>query len=566
MSSRPALGHRSASRHLTRVVSIGWLAGTILVGAAWSQPTWRISVDAFESELSGLHTLYSVSDDGSRVVFASDSTFIPSDHNGVFDIFLRDQPGSTTTRVSVSGSGGEANGLSDFPSISGNGLLVAFQSNASNLVPNDLNGAFDIFVHHLGTRTTVRVSRSSGGEEGFGNSFVPTLSDDGQFVSFASDASNLVANDTNGVRDIFLHDRFSGITTRVSVADFTNFEADGDSLPATLSGNGNRVAFFSLATNLVPGDTNGLPDIFVRDLQFSTTRRINVSSSGAQANGLTGPFFALSSDGHFAVFESAASNLVPNDTNGKSDIFVRDLQTRTTTRVSVDSSGNELAAESFYPSISADGRWIAFLSHAANLTPNDTNGTWDVFVHDRSTLQTRLVSRSSAGDQMQGASAVPYMPPQVTGDGRSVVFGSDAPNLVPGDTNGVTDIFLRDRIALELLGVPAVGNPVQFRVSNAIGEAGLTANVLISCSGTQPGFLLPMGDYRRIYLNLDSCTDVGIAFGSLLQGTVDATGLAQTPTISFPNVSPGITVSAMALLTTPTSFGSITSPITFVTQ
>ena len=201
--------------------------------------------------------------------------------------------------------------------------------------------------------------------------FCPTLAADGRFVAFGSDATNLVTGDTNAVSDAFVYDRVTGTTERVSVSS-AGAEANGTSFAPAISADGRFVAFPSEATNLVPGDTNGVTDVFVRDRLTGTTERVSVSSAGAEANG-TSFAPAISADGRFVAFPSEATNLVPGDTNGATDVFVRDRLTATTDRVSVDSAGAQANDRSDFPAISADGSVVAFVSTATNLVPDDTN-------------------------------------------------------------------------------------------------------------------------------------------------------------------------------------------------
>jgi Tol biopolymer transport system component len=182
-------------------------------------------------------------------------------------------------------------------------------------------------------------------------------------------------------------------------------------------------------------------DVFVHDRVTGQTSRVSVSSSGEQGNGES-RFPSLSADGRYVAFESLASNLVPSDTNGTPDVFIHDRVTGQMTRVSVSSSGEEGNGNSSEASVSANGRYVAFHSSASNLVPGDTNGTWDVFVHDRVTGQTSRVSVSSSGEQGNGNSYEANISP----DGRYVAFGSAASNLVPGDTNGTPDVFVHDRV------------------------------------------------------------------------------------------------------------------------
>jgi len=276
--------------------------------------------------------------------------------------------------------------------------------------------------------------------------FCPTLSADGRFVAFGSDATNLVPGDTNGVSDAFVYDRLSGTTERVSVSS-TGAQADDDSFAGffapAVSADGRFVAFSSDATNLVPGDTNDQTDVFVRDRCLTNgvsvagctakTQRVSVSSSGAQGSGRSlSP--TLSADGRFVAFASEADDLVVGDTNEAFDVFVNDRMTGMTERVSVDSTGaqaNAASLEHFCPALSADGRFVAFESDATNLVPVDTNGVTDVFVHDRLTATTDRVSVDSAGAQANDGSNFPA----ISADGSVVAFVSTATNLVPDDTN-----------------------------------------------------------------------------------------------------------------------------------
>jgi Tol biopolymer transport system component len=351
----------------------------------------------------------------------------------------------TTQRASVDSSGFEGAGNSGSASISADGRYVAFVSDAANLVAGDNNGTLDVFVRDRTSGTTIRVSLDSTGAEANGNSDRPALSADGRFLAFRSDATNLVAGDTNGSFDIFVRDLSTGATVRASV-DSGGAQAAGASDFPSLSSDGRFVAFMSSAP-LVPGDTNSVSDVFVRDLVLGQTTRVSVSSSAVQANGASrcAPG-SISADGRFVAFESAASNLVAGDTNAKSDVFVRDLVAGTTVRVSVDSAGAQSNQDSIMPSISADGMHVSFESAASNLVAGDTNGVFDVFVRDLSTGVTVRASVDSSGAQGDFASGFPSWT-SISGDGRVVAFASFATNLVAADTNGAFDVFARDLAA-----------------------------------------------------------------------------------------------------------------------
>ena len=346
-----------------------------------------------------------------------------------------------TTRVSVDSAGGEANDRSEeFPAISADGCSVAFASRATNLVTADTNGLTDVFVHErcLGGVTS-RVSVDDSGSEADGASTRPAISGDGRFVAFQSGASNLVPGDTNGADDVFLHDLWTGATTRVSVGP-GGVQASGASAKPAISTDGRFIAFESVASNLVPGDTNGLTDIFVHDREAGTTTRASVSSNGAQADASSFEP-ALSADGRVVTFFSPASNLVPGDTNNNYDVFVHDIPNGLTTRASVSSAGVEGNSFSFFSAISGDGRLVVFESLSSNLVEGDTNSNFDVFAHDLQTGATTRVSVATDGSQGNNGS---YRP-AVSFDGRFVAFHSFALNLVSGDTNGAPDVFVRDR-------------------------------------------------------------------------------------------------------------------------
>ncbi|MDO5648693.1 MAG: hypothetical protein Q4G20_12240, partial [Paracoccus sp. (in: a-proteobacteria)] len=399
----------------------------------------------------------SISADGRFVTFYSEAgNLVPGDTNWRHDIFVHDRQTGVTERVSVSSSGEQGDWSSFMPSISADGRFVTFWSDATNLVPGDTNWRHDIFVHDRQTGVTERVSVSSSGEQGNRHSYNPSISADGRFVTFRSYATNLVPGDTNERDDVFVHDRQTGVTERVSVSSSGEQGGEWSSTPS-ISADGRFVTFYSDATNLVPGDTNGRHDIFVHDRQTGVTERVSVSSSGEQGDGYS-YYPSISADGRFVAFKSDATNLVPGDTNGRGDIFVHDRQTGQTERVSVSSSGEQGNYESSAPSISADGRFVTFRSSATNLVPGDTNRSGDIFVHDRQTGQTERVSVSSSGEQGGGY----YGYPSISADGRFVTFYSSTSNLVPGDTNGAMDIFVATNPLHPDFGLPTARAPWDF--------------------------------------------------------------------------------------------------------
>lgn len=352
--------------------------------------------------------------------------------------------GPKTKRVNVRSNGVQAQGgHSDAPSISGSGRFVAFHSDATNLVRADDNGNTDVFVHDRKTKRTKRVSvRSNGDEtEGISNySNQPSISGTGRFVAFVSGAVNLVPGDDNSRADIFVHDRKTGKTKRVSLRS-NGDEGDGDSGEPSISANGRFVAFRSSAADLVGNDENARGDIFVHDRKTKKTKRVSVRSNGDEGDGESyGP--RISGEGHFVTFFSEATDLVPGDDNDNSDVFLHNRKTGKTKRVSVRSNGVEGDSYSSDPSISGDGRLIAFESGSTNLVGGDDNAIADVFVHDRTSGKTRRVSLRSNGAQAEGNHSFGA---SISPDGRFVAFQSGASNLVNGDDNSWDDIFVHDR-------------------------------------------------------------------------------------------------------------------------
>jgi Tol biopolymer transport system component len=426
---------------MTIAIAVAALPAAFVAEAVGSQLE-RASVNSAGGQANGYSFETSVSSDGRFVAFGSTaSNLVAGDVNAAADVFLRDRVARTTERVSVSAEGVEPNGASFESSVSSDGRFVAFASDASNLVPGDHNGATDVFVRDRALGRTERVSVGAGGRgEGNGISSLCSLSATGRFVAFASTAPNLVAGDSNGVRDVFVRDRALGTTERVNVSG-TGAAANAASGQPFISADGRFVSFTSGASNLVASDTNGVSDVFLRDRAGRTTRRVSVRSEGLQADGASSES-SLSGDGRFVVFQSVASVLVSGDANARADIFVHDRVTHTTTRASVSSGGAEANGNSFLGeqlSISADGRFVAFASGAGNLVPDDGNGISDVFVRDRVRGTTTRLSVSDGGRAGNGTSWRPVIAPA----GRHVAFVSAATNLLPSDTNGVQDVFVR---------------------------------------------------------------------------------------------------------------------------
>ena len=408
------------------------LTGSGVAPAAASGPgIIRVSVSSAEVQANTFSDSTAVSAGCRYIAFTSYATNLAiGDTDGLLGgVFVRDRRTGTTQRVSVSSSGADASGESGGPQISGNGRYVSFTSGAANLVSRDTNDAEDAFVHDRRTGTTQRISVSAAGVQGNDWSFAGPLSADGHFVVFSSRATNLVRGDTNDASDVFVRDLWTGTISRVSVSHTGAQARDGAGDP-TISADGRYVAFLSASDDLVPGDTNDQVDVFVRDRMAGTTRRINVTPTGRQADRLTFQA-AISGNGRSVVFSSYATTLVPGDTNDASDVFVRDLDSGDLSRVSVSARGEQAAGGSEGAVISADGRHIAFGSGTGNLAPGTPDGTDRIFVRDRR-LGTVRVGPPAALDS----------PLSIGDNGRCVAFASADAHLTPGDTNEATDIFL----------------------------------------------------------------------------------------------------------------------------
>lgn len=444
-----------------------------------------------------------MTDDGRFIAFSSEAdNLVEGDTNGSADVFLYDTVAKTTTMVSLASDGSQGNGQSWRPSISADGRFVAYMSWASNLVSGDTNNLSDVFVYDTIDKTVEVVSRATDGTWGNGHAYSPAISADGDVVAFVSNATNIVPEGSSGMSDVLVHDRRTGTTVTASLS-FLGTGPNSSSGEPEISGDGRYVVFPSWASDLVPGDTNGQWDVFVRDMFMGVTTRVSVAADGSQLSSSSNEC-SISDDGRYVAFSATATNVVAGDANNAPDIFRRDLVTGTNELVSVSTDGTQATGESYRPRINSDGSFVAFLSYANNLVPGDTNYTADAFLHDMTAGTTVLVSAASDGtiaddwsedpcvstngdrvafftvgrnlyendyanqpdimyrDMTAGTTTLVTVGDlidepidgsdfaRVSGDGRYVVFQSYASNLVLGDTNRVNDVFLHDRETGEL--------------------------------------------------------------------------------------------------------------------
>jgi uncharacterized repeat protein (TIGR01451 family) len=405
-----------------------------------------------DSSVSGDHLgdYGDMTPDGRFVVFASAaSNLVPGDSNGVGDVFVRDRRIGVTERVSVGPKGVQGDGDSNFlgistaPAISDDGRYVAFKSDASNLVKGDRNQLTDVFVRDRATGTTERISGDGGGDN-------PGISPDGRFVAFET-----FDFDGDFARDIYLRDRATGTIERISVSHDGSeiFSPSEDPVVASAANGRPIVAFASGAPNLVPNDGINI-DVFVRDLSgpSPTTELVSVSSDEQPAGEFdTSRNPAISSDGRFVAFQSDAQNFtaVPH-TGFFTDVFVRDRQAGTTVIASPNGRGREASGQSEDPEISTDGRFVAFASFASDLIARSTDPDGelvrDAFVRDLTAGTTEIVSVNSAHqDATRDGNHDDVGAGPVSADGLVVLMGTQADNLFAGDDNLVNDVYVSDR-------------------------------------------------------------------------------------------------------------------------
>lgn len=375
-----------------------------------------------------------ISADGRYVVFCTDgATLVGNDTNNAFDVFIKDTSTGGISRVSTDSDGNQANAGSSASSISADGRYVVFTSTATNLVAGDTNGQQDAFVKDTQSGITSRVSVSAAGIQGNDLSSASagrTISADGRFVAFFSRSSNLVAGDNNLAGDVFVKDLVTGSVTVASADHAGNVGTSESSYESLcITEDGRYVAFVSSSDNLGLG-------IVVKDTLSGSLAQASTSESGALRDcGAGDP--SISADGRYVAFQSCANNLVGGILDHNTNVFVKDMQTGVVTLVSSDDNGNQGNDISYEPSISADGRYVAFASYAANLLPGDEKEKKDVLIKD---LQTNAITLASADCSGAIANANSGWP-SITPDGRFVSFVSEATNLIAGDNNEQQDVF-----------------------------------------------------------------------------------------------------------------------------
>lgn len=450
------LGRSSRLRVVAGGSGVLVCAALVVVGppttsqAATGPTTTRVSITSAEQERFKDSYAPQVSKSGRWVAFESAAKLVPFDTNGMRDIYLRDRQTGKTSLVSVATDGGPSVGASVHPSMTPDGRYIAFESFSDDVAPGDHNHNEDIVVRDMVSGATELASLTSDGSQTAGAnqwSVSPTISEDGRYVAFLSVATDFAPGDFADTTDVFVRDRQAGTTDIVSLTSTGGFSQGGENFgPASISADGRFVAFYSRATNLVPNDTNGTTDVFLRDRLLQTTVRASLGPGGVQANGGSGQP-ALSANGKFLAFQSGATNLQGSPAGSSlGDIYVRDLAAGTNELASVTTTGTG-AGSCAFPAMSHSGRFVVFESLASTLVPSDTNLASDVFVRDLVSGTTHRVSVSTGGAQGNSSSGGRSVS-AISSNGQHVAFDSAATNLDPNDNNGVFDVFERLNWAL----------------------------------------------------------------------------------------------------------------------
>lgn len=395
-----------------------------------------------------------VSADGTAVAFSSNATNLdPADTDPYGDVYLKDLASGDIQLISTSATGVKGNGSSGFPHISDDGSTVVFSSTATNLHPDDTDGDYDVYVKDLASGDLVLASTSEAGINANAYAFADAVSADGSTVAFSSYATNLDPADTDPAMDVYLKNVATGVLVLASTSD-AGVKGDGASQGWSLSADGSKVAFSSRASNLDPADTDTIGDAYVKDVTTGDIVLASTSDTGVKSNADILSVMSLSADGSRLAFFCAANTLDPADTDGSTDVYVKDLVSGDIVLASTSDTGVTGNGYDSGPSLSADGGRVAFTSESTNLDPGDTNAVRDVYVKTLATGDVVLSSTSSSGVKGNGPSAEASL----SADGSAVAFVSDSTNLVAADTDTVRDVYVK------------TSNPVTPAVTVSIGD------------------------------------------------------------------------------------------------
>lgn len=464
-----------------------------------------------------------------------------------------------------SGVGGtQANGFSDLPAVSADGRYVAFGSFASNLVAGDTNGAGDVFVRDRQTGTTARVSVADDGAQSDDLSNSPSISADGRYAAFYSVAGDLIPGGRRGFGDIYVRDRQLGRTLQVNLSS-AGVPADAGSFYPSISGDGRYVAFNSAAANLVPGGGGGVPQVYVRDLQMGTTTLVSAADDGLPGDGgSTNP--VISGDGRYVAFYSTASNFVSGATAAGRQVFLHDRQTGTTQLVSGGPDGAAPNGLAYLDSeerlaISPDGRYVAFSSYASNLVPGDDNSGSDIFVWDRTTKETRIASLTNDGALLFGAYA-----PAISADGRFVAFRFFVEDA-PAYQIGVRDMLTQRTLIYSLGpgGVLGSSSSVDSALSSdgrvLVFASGAPNLIVGDTNGQQDVFSVALPTLGTPFAQTLSVAPASVPGGGTATGTVTLSGPAPAGGASVSLASSDLAAQVPSVVTVPAGGSSASFPI-----
>jgi Tol biopolymer transport system component len=433
------------------LVSLGSSPAGALTGPAGISRVSVSTAGAAADTMSPTFSSPAVSADGRYVAFDSFAgNLVGSAPDGA--VFVRDTNAGTTTVASLKANG-TTDDAADTPAISGDGRYVAFVTDSTGLVTGGNGNFYQVYVRDRTTGTTVRASTKPNGAQGTDDSGHPSLSSDGRYLAFESDSPGLVAGDSNQWTDVFVRDRVTGTIKRVSLTS-TGAEADigGDS--PTISGDGRYVAF-SAYNRMTPDDTNDVQDVFVRDTVANTTTLVSKPTGGGSAN-LSSSDPVISADGKSVAFVTSATNMDgTTDDNGADDVFVRSLANSTTTRVTRNASGGLAHGAASAPTISGDGRFVAYESTAGDAVSDDTNGVTDAFVFDRNSSATSRISTDQLGQQLAKGGTFPVL----SANGAFVTFATESPVTGLGASSW-RQLYVRLTVPLNPSSLPevSVGN------------------------------------------------------------------------------------------------------------
>ena len=408
---------------------------SILATSIASAQITRVSVTSSGGQLTPYSQAYGISGNGRYVTFTTTSPELNGGTNLKNQAYVYDYDTGNVTRISESTNGGAANSYSFAAGITYDGSRAVFLSQATDIVTGISSSKKNVYVRDIENGTSSVASITASGTIGNGQSPWAAISDDVNIVAFETASTNLAPSDTNGVNDIFLKNMATGELTLISRT--SSAEANDQSIHPSISSNGRVVAFLSDASNLVPNDTNATTDAFIYDVDTGTLQRVSVSSSGAESNGTT-TGVSISANGRYVAFTSAGTNLVAGDTEGYVDVFVRDLLTNTTVRASATSTGSGFAGLNRAPTISGDGRYVVFESESS-AQRQVTGSDFDIYRKDMETGEVRQIDID-----LDNKSFYTSYWPLIDNAGNRIAFSSFMSNLVSNDTNGQVDAFLAD--------------------------------------------------------------------------------------------------------------------------